>query len=62
MYRSLFIGAELELREWAPHHLFIDGLVQNRNNSIANALELLQSRTKPSISNFILNTSNRQHY
>ena len=27
----------------------IDGLVQDRSNSIANALELPQSRTKPSI-------------
>ena len=30
------------------HH--IDGLVQDWSNSIANALELLQSCTKPSIS------------
>ena len=30
-------------------HHHIDGLVQNCSNSIANALELLQSRTKPSI-------------
>ena len=29
--------------------LHIDGLVQDCSNSIANALELLQSRTKPSI-------------
>ena len=29
--------------------LHIDGLVQDRSNSIANALELLQSCTKPSI-------------
>ena len=28
---------------------YIDGLVQDCNNSIANALELLQSCTKPSI-------------
>ena len=30
-------------------HAHIDGLVQNRSNSIANTLELLQSFTKPSI-------------
>ena len=29
---------------------YIDGLVQDCSNSIANALELLQSCTKPSIS------------
>ena len=29
--------------------LYIDGLVQDCSNSIANALELLQSCTKPSI-------------
>ena len=28
---------------------YIEGLVQDRSNSIANALEPLQSRTKPSI-------------
>ena len=33
--------------------LYLDGLVQNRSNSIANALELLQSCTKPSISLFV---------
>ena len=31
----------------------IDGLVQDRSNSIANALELLQSRTKPSILGYV---------
>ena len=30
-------------------HVYIDGLVQDCSNSIANALELLQSCTKPSI-------------
>ena len=30
--------------------LYIDGLAQDCSNSIANALELLQSCTKPSIS------------
>ena len=30
-------------------HQYIDGLVQDCSNSIANALELLQSFTKPSI-------------
>ena len=29
--------------------MYIDGLVQDCNNSIANALELLQSCPKPSI-------------
>ena len=28
---------------------YLDGLVQDRSNSIANAMELLQSCTKPSI-------------
>ena len=31
-----------------PRKLHIDGLVQDYSNSIANALELLQSCTKPS--------------
>ena len=31
-------------------HLYFDGVVQDCSNSIANALELLQSCTKPSIS------------
>ena len=30
-------------------HIHFDGLVQDCSNSIANALELLQSCTKPSI-------------
>ena len=30
-------------------HDYIDGLVQDYSNSIANALELLQSCTKPSV-------------
>ena len=30
-------------------HLYVDGLVQDCSNSIANALELLQSCTKPSM-------------
>ena len=33
---------------------YIDGLVQDCGNSIANALELLQSCTKPSIYRFVL--------
>ena len=36
------------LRPWYDW-LYIDGLVQDCCNSIANALELLQSCTKPSI-------------
>ena len=34
---------------WSGSHAYIDGLEQDRSNSIANALELLQSCTKPSI-------------
>ena len=30
----------------------VDGLVQDRSNSIANTMELLQSNTKPSILSF----------
>ena len=35
----------------AQIYVYIDDLVQDRSNSIANALELLQSFTKPSIYN-----------
>ena len=38
----------VEIRQSYDHH--IDGLVQDCSNSIANALELLQSCTNPSIS------------
>ena len=40
-----------EVKEWLPYN--IDGLVQECSNSIANALELRQSCTKPSICGFI---------
>ena len=33
---------------------YFDGLVQDCSNSIANALELLQSCTKPSISSWLV--------
>ena len=36
---------------WGHKVQYIDGLVQDCSNYIANALELLQSCTKPSISN-----------
>ena len=36
-----------------PIYTYIDGLVQERRNSIANALELCLSRTNPSLSLFI---------
>ena len=38
----------------SPCPTYIDGLVQDCNNSIANALELLQSCTKPSICQCVL--------
>ena len=34
---------------WVPDWLHVDGLVENCSNSIANALELLQSSTKLSM-------------
>ena len=34
---------------WSMESKYIDGLVQDCSNSFANALELLQSCTKPSI-------------
>ena len=37
------------LSYWQNMAEYIDGLVQDCSNSIANALELLQSCTKPSI-------------
>ena len=37
-------------------HIYIDVLVQNRCNSITNALELLRSCTKPSIYGSVLNS------
>ena len=42
-------------------HVRIDGLVQDCSNSIADALELLQSCTKPSIS-FSPALTSKQHY
>ena len=47
-----FAGGILCEKTLHGHHktyLYIDGLVQDCSNSIANALELLQSCTKPSI-------------
>ena len=38
-------GHVVDISKWAEH---INGLVQDCSNSIANALELPQSRTKPS--------------
>ena len=35
------------------NHVYIDGLAQDCSNSIANALELLQSWTKPSTCSLI---------
>ena len=51
---------------WQPSWLDIDGLVQDCSNSIANAPELLQSCTKPSICEFqkatcILQTLDRRN-
>ena len=41
-------GVDVSLSHTAIFH-YIDGLVQDCSNSIANTLELLQSCTKPSI-------------
>ena len=42
-------------------YIYFDGLVQECSNSIANALELLQSCTKPSIHVFHLSMSPLLH-
>ena len=45
-YVSPFFGC---INSFPPSAVYIDGLVQDCSNSIAKALELLQSCTKPSI-------------
>ena len=49
----------IETRPWFLTGLRIDGLVQDYSNSIANALELLQSCIKPSI--YIVNNIKVNH-
>ena len=49
-YLLQLMESELELAEinfWNPSYSHIDGIVQDCSNSIAKALELLQSCTKP---------------
>ena len=46
--KSTHISA-IEIAVLCALSCYIDGLVQDCSNSIANALELLQSGTKPSI-------------
>ena len=44
------------------YNILFDGLVQDCSNSIANALELLQSCTKLSSRRFEINFQGRQEY
>ena len=44
-HQSLFL--RVQLKSLYVGHLYIDGLVQDCSNSIAKALELLQSCAKP---------------
>ena len=46
---AFIIGNDMDSSTELAFMLYIDGLVQDCSNSIANALELLQSCTKPSI-------------
>ena len=43
------ISSFKEFLKWKSDDAYLDGLVQDCSNSIANALDLLQSCTKPSI-------------
>ena len=53
LYTSLF---QTSCWIYCWRHTYIDGLVQDCSNSIANALELLQSCAKPSIFSHFLSS------
>ena len=50
---------QVEHSIWDTVEVYINGLVQDCSNSIANALELLQSCTKPSMSSLV--ASRKRH-
>ena len=52
MMPILYLSIPKTLKYWSKPHVRFDVLMQDRSNSIANALELLQSWTKPAVLQF----------
>ena len=57
----VYISADYKHRDPVESQTYIDGLVQDCSISIANALEILQSYTKPSIYKLLLSYSFDTH-